>query len=210
MDTPHLPDACGPGYRYPARVRDLAFQLWAFQCSRRVDCVEQALAELGAAEGWDCRPGERTLRHWASKGDWPAAAAVAFRSVAPDMAAGLVTDLIAGAVEATPWVRDVLAGRVTNPNSTRMRASLTVLSMVGVPDVAHATIRDAVDARDAVQALPALTISQAKAPSSSNTEWKEQLATRLGLTSQAAPAGDDAVPSPGQGQGANGREGCTT
>jgi hypothetical protein len=209
MNTLHHPDHCGPGYRYPTRVRDLAFQLWAFRCSRRLTCVADELASVGLSEGWACVPGERTLRHWATKGDWPAAAASALRSIAPELTEGLVADMITGAAEGMPYFRDVLAGRVPHPDSTRIRAILTALSMIGVPDLAHATVRDATCEREAGQPLPFLTISQAEAPPSSVTSWKEQLATRLGLTSQTVPADDDGVPSPGQGQDANGREGCT-
>jgi hypothetical protein len=191
MDTLPDPDRCGPGYRYPRHVRDLAFQLWAFKCSRRLECVEQELS--AAAEGWDCVPGERTLRHWATKGNWPAAAAQALHSVAPDMVAGLVTDLIAGAVEATPWVRDVLAGRVPNPNSTRMRASLTVLSMVGVPDLAHATVRDAIRERDPEGAHPLNATDQVAADTESLAAIKERIAARLGYGSHRVLDNGDAV-----------------
>ena len=96
MDTHPHPDLCGPGYRYPTRVRDLAFQLWAFTCSRRVSCVADELASVGRSEGWDCVPGERTLRHWATKGEWAAATARALRAIAPDLMEGLATDLLMG------------------------------------------------------------------------------------------------------------------
>ena len=133
MNTPHPPDLCGSGYRYPARVRDLAFQLWAFKCSRRLPCVTDELASVGLTEEWDCVPGERTLRHWVSKGEWPAAAAQALRSLIPDLAERAVTDLLMAAAEGMPYLRDVVAGRVAQPNSTRIRAILTVQSMVGGP-----------------------------------------------------------------------------
>jgi hypothetical protein len=190
-------------------VRDLAFQLWAFKCSRRLTCVADELATVGRAEDWDCVPGERTLRHWVTNGDWPAATVRALRTIAPDLMEGLVTDLIMGAAEGMGYLRDVVVGRVTQPNSTRIRAILTALSMVGVPDLAHVMVRDAMRERDVVQTLPALTINQSEAPPGSNTGWKDQLAARLGLTSQAAPAGDDAVPSPEQGQGTSSRGGCS-
>jgi hypothetical protein len=209
MDNLRQLDRCGPGYRYPGGVRDLAFQLWAFRCSRRLTCVAEKLASVGRDEGWECVPGERTLRHWATRGDWPATTARALRSVAPDLTQSLVVDMIAGAVDGMPYFRDVLAGRVAQPDATRIRAILTALSMIGVPDLAHATIRDAMRERDAVQSLPVQIVAERDAPSSSDTAWKDQLAARLGLTSQAASAGDDAVPSPRQGQGANGRGGCS-
>jgi hypothetical protein len=209
MENPRQPDRCGPGHRYPTRVRDLAFQLWAFRCSRHLTCVAYELTSVGRAEGWDCIPSERTLRHWATKGDWAAATARTLRNIAPDLMEGLVTDLIMGAAEGMTYLREVLAGRVAQPNSTRIRAILTALSMIGVPDLAHATIRDAMRERDAAQPLPPQTIAQRDAPSSSTTAWKEQLAARLGLTSQAASAGDDAVPSPSQGEGVNGDGVCS-
>src|SRR5918995_554662 len=149
MDTLHPSDRCGPGHRYPGRVRELAFQLWAFKCSRRLTCVADELAAVGRTEEWDCVPGERTLRHWVTNGDWPAATARALQTIAPDLMEGLVTDLIMGAAEGMAYLRDVLAGRVTNPNSTRIRAILTALSMIGVPDLAHATVRDATEKRNA-------------------------------------------------------------
>ena len=183
MDTPHHLDRCGPGYRYPARVRDLAFQLWVFKCSRRLTCVADELASVGVSEGWECIPGERTLRHWATKGDWQRAAAEALRSVAPDLTEGLVTDMITGAAEGMPYFRDVVAGRVAQPDATRIRAILTALSMIGVPDLAHATVRDAMRERDAERELPVSGTDQAAPEPESLAEGKARIAARLGLSS---------------------------
>ena len=154
MKTSPHPDHCGPGYRYPTRARDLAFQLWAFKCSRRLSAWLRSWQLWASSEGWECIPGERTLRHWATKGDWPAATARALRTIAPDVAGELVSDLLMGAAEGMAYLRDVLAGRVTHPNSTRIRAILTALSMIGVPDLAHATVRDVMAERETERGRP--------------------------------------------------------
>jgi hypothetical protein len=181
MNTLHHPDRCGPGHRYPTRVRDQAFQLWAFRCSRRLTCVAGELASVGRSEGWDCIPGERTLRHWATKGDWAAATARALRTIAPDLMEGLVTDLIMGATEGMTYMRDVLAGRIGQPDATRIRAILTALSMIGVPDLAHATIRDAMRERDAASALPVSITGQVALETESLEVVKAQIAAKMGL-----------------------------
>jgi hypothetical protein len=195
MDALHHPDRCGPGYRYPTRMRDLAFQLWAFKCSRRLTCVAEELAVVGLSEEWDCVPGERTLRHWVTKGDWPAATARALRTIAPNLMEGLVTDLLMGAAEGMGYLRDVLAGRVTHPNSTRIRAILTALSMVGVPDLAHATIRDAMRERETEQGRLVGATRQTEPEPDSLAAVKARIAVRMGLSSHEALDVGDAVPS---------------
>ena len=191
MDTPHPPDLCGSGYRYPRQVRDLAFQLWAFKCSRNVMYVTEELTATGAAEGWDCVPGERTLRHWATKGEWPAAAARALRSLIPELAERAVTDLLMAAAEGMPYLRDVVAGRVAQPNSTRIRAILTVQSMVGGPDQAHTTVREAMRERDEARGHPASDMDKAVEEPESLALVKERIALRLGYGREYA-AEDDA------------------
>jgi hypothetical protein len=186
MNTLHHPDPCGPGYRYPNRMRDLAFQLWAFKCSRRLTCVADELAAVGRAEGWECTPGERTLRHWATKGDWQRAATEALRSVAPDLTQALVVDMITGVAEGMPYMRDVLAGRIKQPNSTRIRAILTALSMIGVPDLAHATVREAMRERDTEGARRVHITDQVQADTESLAAFKERIAARLGYGSHGA------------------------
>jgi hypothetical protein len=208
MDAPTHPDLCGPGYRYSNRVRDLAFQVWAFKCSRQLACVADELATVGRGEGWDCVPGERTLRHWATKGDWAAATARALSTIAPDLTGGLVTDLLMGATEGMVYLRDVLAGHVTQPNSTRIRAILTALSMVGVPDLAHTMIRDALRERDAEQERPTGAAGRAASVLES-VAWKEQIAARLGLSSPGTLDNEDVLPSPRWAAGTNGREQCS-
>ena len=87
--------------------------------------MAEELAATGTAEGWDCVPCERTLRHWARKGNWPAVAAAALRSLIPDLTERTAMDLLMGAAEGMPYLREVVAGRVAQPNSTRIRAILT-------------------------------------------------------------------------------------
>ena len=182
MDTPHHPDRCGPGYRYSTRVRNLAFQLWAFKCSRHLTCVAEELAAVGVSEGWDCVPGERTLRHWATKGDWRAAATRALRTIAPDLTESLVTDLLMGVAEGMAYFRDVVVGRVAQPNATRIRAILTALSMIGVPDLAHATVREAMRERDLKRGRPVSGTGQAAPEPESLTMVKDRIAARMGYS----------------------------
>jgi hypothetical protein len=154
-------------------------------------------------------PGERTLRHWATKGDWAAATARALRTIAPDLMEGLVTDLIMGATEGMTYMRDVLAGRIGQPDATRIRAILTAFSMIGVPDLAHATIRDAMRESDAARALPVNVTSNGPSEPESLAAVKARIAAKMGFSDQEPPKDDDTRPSRGWGTAANDGDRCS-
>lgn len=134
---------CHGGYRYPARVKDAALQAWAFQCSRDAACVVGRLAVLAADELWPCVPDKRTVQRWASEHDWAGEVAHMVRRIAPDVSAGLVTDLLSGAVEFAPYLRAVLRGDVAKPSGVRIIAGLRVIGMLGLPALAADLMRDA-------------------------------------------------------------------
>jgi hypothetical protein len=128
-----------------------------------------------------CVPDRRTISEWSRLDDWSAEMGRMLRSIAPDVMGSLVTDLVMGASEGMPWLRDVLAGRVEKPNTARVRAILTALSMCSVPELARATIRETVPGLPGdgvgVQAL-----GGGDASPTDMGHWKSQLSQRIGIS----------------------------
>jgi hypothetical protein len=120
-----------------------------------------------------------------------------------------VTDLLMGAAEGMAYLRDIIAGRVAQPNSTRIRAILTALSMIGVPDLAHATIRDAMRECDAERGRPVSVTDQTASAPESLAAVKARIAATMGLTGQIVPGTNDAASSPRQEARTDGRNRCS-
>lgn len=191
---------CPPGYKHQRSVRDVALQLWGFKCSRDFDCCHRELVTQAVTLGLSCVPDVRTLRGWASGDDWSGQIARMMRSIAPDLVDGLVTDLLWGAIEGGAWLRGVMAGRVAADGKgvhVRARTILASLSMLGIPDLAHAKLREAVADKSQVPALPpgetvgAIPVSPDSSMPADMGLLKGRIATRLGLDVDQEDQGED-------------------
>lgn len=173
---------CSSAYRHPKFVRSLALQLWGLKCSRDFNCTRAALLATAVESGLSCVPDIRTLRQWAASEDWSGEVARMMRSIAPDIMGGLVVDLIMAASEGMPWLRSVLSGEVDKPNTARVRAILTALSMVGVPDLAHQAMRESAASEawlDGGDTSTRAITENASIPTDMGS-WKSGIAQRLG------------------------------
>lgn len=91
---------------YKEDVQELAYQLWAFQCGRRVRDVAQELAR--GVHGDPAAVHERTIRRWIIDGGWVERVRQDIRSIAPDLTEQTIIDLIVGRREAVHYLRRVV------------------------------------------------------------------------------------------------------
>lgn len=89
---------------YDEGTQELAYQLWAYQCSRRVRDVVRALERDATGR----IPDEHTVRRWVREQDWPARVADDIRLIAPDMTMQVIVDLVAGRNDAVAYLRRVV------------------------------------------------------------------------------------------------------
>lgn len=135
---------CDTNTRYPARVRDVALQEWAFTCGRDPVKTRAALKARQKDEGWPCIPDARTIRGWAARDDWAGEAARMLRSIAPDMASRAITDLILAAMSGAAYIRELATGtQEGRPNSSRSIAAQFAVKAVGLDTLARAELMEA-------------------------------------------------------------------
>lgn len=191
METTETDWTCARSYRHPRFVKALSLQLWGFRCARDMVCVHEALTDGAIEYGLSCVPDARTLRTWAADGDWAGEVARMLRSIAPDILSSSVTDMLLAVQECTPWLREVVAGRIDKPSGTRVRATLAVISMVGLPDLLHAAMRHAAIGMpildsDSVAVAAGDTVppqsQRMDGPEAGVEGWKARIAARLGHT----------------------------
>jgi hypothetical protein len=85
MNRPPCRPDHGTGNRYPDSTRELAFEVWAFECGRDATATAARLGlRLARSEP---SPDARTVRRWARSGGWHAEADARLRAVAPNLAA---------------------------------------------------------------------------------------------------------------------------
>jgi hypothetical protein len=191
MATNAKDDRCGTTWRYPARVRDVAFQVWGFKCSRRWDCLHRELAKYAKEEGWECIPNERTLRYWSERDDWPAAVARSVRAIAPDVIGSVVADLIFGAVAGSSYLRDVIDGRIAKPSATRAVAAQFCIRAIGADTLAERTVADAIDAGTASTLEDGIGQTAQLPPSDTDVRaLKDAIASRIASASIASGDAD--------------------
>ena len=89
---------------YEEGTIELAYQLWAYQCSRRVRDVVQALERDGSGR----IPDEHTVRRWAREQDWSRRVADDIKAIAPDLTSQAIVDLVVGRAEALTYLRRVV------------------------------------------------------------------------------------------------------
>lgn len=131
-------------------TRELAYQLWAFVHGRSARAVAAALAtEHGAAVP------VRTVQHWASSGRWSERAAAELSAIAPDLHAGIVADLVLGAIDAARTLRrSVAEGAGTDrPDKVQVQAALALLDRAGYSPLGRVAPAR-IDAPAAALALP--------------------------------------------------------
>lgn len=185
MATEETDWTCPRTYRHPKFVRSLALQLWGLRCSRDAACVQRELLARAVEDGLSCVPDVRTIRSWSESEDWSGEVARMMRSIAPDLMGSMVVDLIMAASEGVAYLRGVTSGRESKPNSTRVRAILTALSMVGAPNIAYASMQDTKHAFvPASVDTPAISAhsSVPPEPTPSSDDWKSRLAASFGDT----------------------------
>lgn len=130
MDTP----ATDPrGVRHPDDVKERAYQLWAFQASRRVALVSDLLAagEIGEPVAVP----SRTISRWATDDGWPDRVARDLRAIAPDMREQTVGELIMGALGGARYLRAVAEGREPKPDRDRVTSSIALIDRAGLSHV---------------------------------------------------------------------------
>lgn len=179
METEETDWTCPRTYRHPRFVKDLAIQLWGLKCSREMSCVHAALLAGAVELGLSCVPDRRTLSQWAKDDDWSGEVARMMRSIAPDIVDGMVVDLIMAASEGMPWLRRVLSGQEPKPNTARVRAVLTALSMIGIPDIAHGQVRESMGLPPG-NGVGDYALPQSTSMPTDMGSWKSGLAARLG------------------------------
>lgn len=156
---------CKPPFRYPARVRDTALELWGFRCGRDYGCTLREVLAVGKAEGWPCLPNVDTLRDWARREDWDGQIAERLRAIAPGMAERAVIDLILCACEGAAFMRDVMSGKIPKPSGIQARIAVEGVRAIGLDALARHEFATLLG-----RTLSAPSAKPAQLPASSETE----------------------------------------
>jgi nuclear transport factor 2 (NTF2) superfamily protein len=108
--------------KYPENVRDVAFELWAFQCSRDPKQVARLLAEdagwrerAGLGEG-DIAPSDDSIRRWAVAEEWSDLAYERMAEAMPHSLAKGSVELIYSFTDAVRTLTRVAANRGSGEN----------------------------------------------------------------------------------------------
>jgi hypothetical protein len=113
--------------KHSERVRDVAFELWAFQCSRDPNKVAEQLKdpiwrEQAGLGDDDLTPSDDSIRRWAVSEGWSDLAYERMAAAMPHMLAKGSVELIYSFPEAVRTLTNVAAGRGSNedgkPNSS--------------------------------------------------------------------------------------------
>lgn len=125
MENKNKPDT---GRRYTSNHRDLAYQLWAFVCNRSAEKVSAEMLSGNWGDSVDIT--SRTIRNWATDEKWEERVREDMQRIAPDIRAGIMSELLLSGKEAAEYVRGVIRGS-ESPEKTRATVSLAVLGMLG-------------------------------------------------------------------------------
>jgi hypothetical protein len=141
--------------KYSPEVREVAFELWLFECDRDPNKVAARLREddlwrqqAGLKEG-DVSPSDDSIRRWVMQEDWPEEANRRMRQMAPKMLERGAVALVYGSAEAVNTVLRLTKGAAAGERwgaseKIALDAAKEVLGMV-YGDGLQALVRPAVD-----------------------------------------------------------------
>lgn len=116
-----------PRLPYDIGVKDLAYQLWAFECGRRVRDVVRLLKNGEYHDGEPVLVDERTVRRWVHEGGWVQRVRDNIRQLAPDLNEQTVIDLVVGRRDAVRYLRRVVSeAEQPTPIQDQRRRVLTI------------------------------------------------------------------------------------
>lgn len=143
------------GNRYEDDVKEAAYQLWAFRCSRRTSEVARLL-ELGdIAE--PVTVSVRQVQNWVKDFAWAERVNRDLRAIAPDIRDQTIGEIIMGALDGARYLRSVADGREQQPNKERVTSSLGLIDRAGLSHIGRSDPSATLSATQRPQALTAIT-----------------------------------------------------
>lgn len=112
---------------WPDSVRELAFELWAYKHAGNCEKTAEAIAK--GPDGYPVPA--RTIREWATAHNWAERKITKMAEWAPAIREQVVTEVIAGSIDAIAYVRAIVSGE-EEPDKVRLTAAMTVLDRFGV------------------------------------------------------------------------------
>lgn len=123
-------DTAQHGNRYGDDVKEAAYQLWAFRCSRRPSEVSGLLALGEIVE--PVPVSARQIERWASSYAWAERVHRDLRAIAPDIRDQTIGEIIMGALDGARYLRAVADGRESTPVKERVVSSLGLIDRAGL------------------------------------------------------------------------------
>jgi hypothetical protein len=120
------------GNRHPDNVKEVAYQLWAFVCSRRPGKVSELLQS--GQYGEPVSVTDRTILSWSKDQAWSQRVQDDLRAIAPDLREQTITELIFGGLAGARYMRAVNEGWEAEPNRERLSSSIAAVDRVGKAD----------------------------------------------------------------------------
>lgn len=134
--------------RHSDDVKERAYQLWAFQASRRAKIVSDLLASGELGDPVDVT--ERTIRNWATDDGWADRVRRDLRAIAPDMQEQTIAELIMGALSGARYLRAVIEDRA-EPNKDKVASSLGAIDRSGLSHIGRSNPADKLVSQSAEQ-----------------------------------------------------------
>ncbi len=118
--------------RYPDEVKELAYQLWAFVCSR--DCKKTYEALLSGDNGDPVDVSYQAIAYWAREYGWADRATRDVQSIAPDLRHQAFSELLFAGLDGARYIRRVNAGK-EQPDKVRAMLAVAAVDRIGFSPV---------------------------------------------------------------------------
>jgi hypothetical protein len=118
------------GNRFSDDIKEVAYQLWAFVCSRRVAAVSDLLAS--GQYGDAVEVSSRQVKRWEQSYAWSQRVSDDLKAIAPDIRQQTIAEIVFGALDGARYLRAVVDGREERPSKERVTSALGLLDKAGL------------------------------------------------------------------------------